>query len=190
MDINNYENPFATTEEEIGQMDVQIDDESILRESIRSIILEANDFQCNNHSLGFIDNEGNWLDTDGADHVDYLWANVYGMEDNRPGGYPMPAGWIKVSNANQVFFGGNSWDEVTKEQIDGLIDMWGDCSKFSRWIQTQTETKKVLFGMQECEGMEDNYDRPSKWMAIPEFLGLYGGRDAIDNFYGMLLGEL
>ena len=190
MDTDNYKNPFAATEEEIGQMDVQIDDESILRESIRSIILEANNFQCNNHSLGFIDKEGNWLDTDGADHVDYLWANVYGMEDNRPGGYPMPAGWIKVSNANQVFFGGNSWDEVTKEQIDGLIDMWGDCSKFSRWIQYQTETKKVLFGMQECEGMEDNYDQPAKWMTIPEFLGLYGGRDSIDNFYGMLLGEL
>jgi hypothetical protein len=190
VDISNYENPFASNKKEIGQMDVEIDDESILRESIRTIILEVSDFQCNNHSLGWVDDKGNWLDTEGADHQDYLWANVYNMEDNRPGGYPMPAGWIKVSNANQVFFGGNSWDDVTKEQIDGLIKMWNGCSKFSRWIQTQTETKKVLFGIVPCVGMEDNYDQPAEWMTIPEFLAIYGGRDSIDYFYGMLLGEL
>jgi len=50
MDTDNYKNPFATTEEEIGQMDVQIDGESILRESIRSIILEVDNFECNSHS--------------------------------------------------------------------------------------------------------------------------------------------
>ena len=30
MDTDNYENPFASSDKEIGQMDVQIDDESIL----------------------------------------------------------------------------------------------------------------------------------------------------------------
>ena len=39
MDISNYENPFASNEKEIGQMDVEIDDESILRETIRRLIL-------------------------------------------------------------------------------------------------------------------------------------------------------
>ena len=39
MDTDNYENPFASSEKEIGQMDVQIDDESILRETIRRLIL-------------------------------------------------------------------------------------------------------------------------------------------------------
>ena len=39
MDINDYENPFASHEKEIGQMDVQIDDESVLRETIRQLIL-------------------------------------------------------------------------------------------------------------------------------------------------------
>ena len=190
MDTRNYENPFASSEDEIGQMDVAVEEEGLIRESIRRIILEASVFQCNSHSLGFIDDKGNWLDTEGADHQDYLWANVYDMEDKRPGGYPMPASWIKVSNANQVFFGGNSWDEVTHEQIHGLIEMWDDCSPFSRWIQNQTETKKVLFGIVPCVGMEDNYDQPAEWMTIPDFLGLYGGRRVVDNFYGMLLGEL
>lgn len=189
MDTRGYENPFASSEEEIGQMDVPVDEEAILRESIRTIILEASNFQCNNHSLGFIDDKGNYLDTEGCDHSDWLWDRVYNQDDSaRP--FPMPAGWIKVSNANQVFIGGNSWDEVTPEQIDGLIEMWGACSKYSRWIQSQTETKKVLFGTVPCVGMEDNYDGPAEWMTIPDFLGLYGGRNAVDNFYGMLLGEL
>ena len=39
MDINDYENPFATSEREIGQKDVSIDDESLLREMIRRLIL-------------------------------------------------------------------------------------------------------------------------------------------------------
>ena len=62
MDTRGYENPFASSAAEIGQMDVAVEDEELIRESIRKIILEANNFQCNNHSLGFIDNEGNWLD--------------------------------------------------------------------------------------------------------------------------------
>ena len=39
MDTDNYENPFASSEKEIGQMDVQIDDELVLRETIRRLIL-------------------------------------------------------------------------------------------------------------------------------------------------------
>lgn len=184
MDIN-YEDVFPNNNREIGQMDVSVEEEELIRESIRRIILEADDFQCNSHSLGFIDDQGNWLDTEGADHSDYLWANVYGMEDNRPGGYPMPAGWIKVSNASQIFFGGNSWDDVTPQQINGLIEMWGACSKYSRWIQKETETFKVIFGLIGQNRRMSNLEE----MTIPDFLGLYGGRRAIENFYGMLLGE-
>jgi hypothetical protein len=39
VDTRGYENPFASSEEEIGQMDVPIEEEDILRESIRLIIL-------------------------------------------------------------------------------------------------------------------------------------------------------
>jgi len=37
--LDNYENPFASSEKEIGQMDVEIDDEFALRETIRRLIL-------------------------------------------------------------------------------------------------------------------------------------------------------
>jgi hypothetical protein len=40
VDTRGYENPFASSEEEIGQMDVRIEEEDLIRESIRLIILE------------------------------------------------------------------------------------------------------------------------------------------------------
>ena len=70
-----------------------------------------------------------------------------------------------------------------------LIEMWGECSEHSRWIQRETETFEVLFGIIESDEMRDNYDSPAFKMTIPDFLSLYGGRRAIDNFYGILLGE-
>tara|TARA_B100000287_G_C20334163_1_gene663006 strand:+ start:281 stop:409 length:129 start_codon:yes stop_codon:yes gene_type:complete len=40
VDTRGYDNPFASSEEEIGQEDVRIDDEMVLREMIRRIILQ------------------------------------------------------------------------------------------------------------------------------------------------------
>ena len=190
MDISNYENPFASNEKEIGQMDVEIDDESILRESIRMIILESQlGFQCNNHSLGWVDDKGNWINWAGGSHGEWLIRHYYKgiIPEN---GVENPFGWIKVSTSSQIFLAGDSWDNVTKDQINGLIEMWGECSPHSRWIQNKTETFKVLFGIIETDEMRDNYDQSAQQMTIPEFLGMYGGRDSIDYFYGMLLGEL
>ena len=52
-----------------------------------------------------------------------------------------------------------------------------------------TETFYVTFGIidkhEPKEQLIDMFE-----MTIPEFLGLYGGRNAMDKFYGMLLGEL
>ena len=190
MDTSNYENPFASTEKEIGQMDVQIEEEDVLRESIRRIILESQlGFQCNNHSLGWIDDKGAWINCEGKSHGEWLFRHYYN-EVVPEGGVSNPFNWIKVSNASQIFLCGRSWDDVTEKQINGLIEMWGECSKFSKWIQRETETFKVLFGIVESNEMRDNYDQPAQQMTIPDFLGLYGGRNAIDNFYGMLLGEL
>ena len=39
MDTDNYENPFASSEKEIGQMDVTIEEEEMIRETIRRLIL-------------------------------------------------------------------------------------------------------------------------------------------------------
>jgi len=39
VDTRGYENPFASSEEEIGQMDVAIEEEELIRETIRRLIL-------------------------------------------------------------------------------------------------------------------------------------------------------
>ena len=39
--MDNYKNPFATTEKEIGQMDVAIEEEELIRETIRRLILST-----------------------------------------------------------------------------------------------------------------------------------------------------
>ena len=39
MDTRGYDNPFATSEEEIGQMDVAVEEEDLIREAIRRLIL-------------------------------------------------------------------------------------------------------------------------------------------------------
>lgn len=39
MDTRGYENPFASSEKEIGQMDVAIEEEELIRETIRRLIL-------------------------------------------------------------------------------------------------------------------------------------------------------
>ena len=160
-----------------------------VRSIIRTLIIESQlGFQCNNHSLGWIDDKGNWIDCGGMSHTEWLFKHHYN-EVVPEGGIENPFNWIKVSNASQVFLAGSSWDDVTGDQVKGLIEMWGDCSRHSRWIQKETETFKVLFGIIESDKLPDNYDSPSFKMTIPDFLGLYGGRRAIENFYGILLGE-
>ena len=180
MDIN-YEDVFPTSEKEVGQMDVALEEEELIRESVRRIILEASDFQCNNHSLGFIDDQGNWLDTEGCDHSDWLWDRVYNQDDSaRP--FPMPDGWIKVSNANELWFGGGDWFDMSFAQFEGLVDMWSSCKRYSRWLQNDTDNFHVVFGTLNPESMEE--------YTIPEFIDKYVGRRGEDLFYGMLLGEL
>ena len=183
MDTRRYENPFASSEEEIGQWDVQIVEEIILREAIRRIIIEANDFGCNKHSLGFIDDKGEFIDLTESDqdHLEYL-GGIYGMDAPND----CPNGWIKVSNASNIFYTGGYWNEATEAQIDGLIDMWMSCKKFSSWIENDVENFYVNFGCQDEDG--ESWDM--KEQTIVEFLEMYGYRGQLDNFLGMLLGEL
>ena len=96
MNTDNYEAPLTSSE----KMDVQVDDMINLREAIRGMILEANNFGCNKHSLGFIDDKGKFIDLteSGQDHLEYL-GSIYGMEAPDD----CPNGWIKVSNANNIF---------------------------------------------------------------------------------------
>ena len=186
MDIRGYENPFASSEEEIGQMDVAIEEEELIRESVRRIILEVSEFGCNKHSLGFIDPKGNFIDlTDtGDDHNSWMWDNV----SNDLDAGSIPRGWIKVSNANEFWFSAKDWSELSFKQFEGMVDVWSSCKAYSKWLQTDVEGFYVTFGTSDptssfgFENMEQ--------YTIPEFIDRYIGRRGEDLFYGMLLGEL
>ena len=191
MDTRGYENPFASSEEEIGQMDVPVDEESILRESIRIIILEGNNQGCNNHSLG-------WIDPDGTFHdiTEYLethddWMDRYQAVELGVDRYPMgqiPNGWIKVSNANEFWFAAKDWNALTFEQFEGMVDAWSACKKYSNWLQNDVEGFYVTFGLSDPDpfGFTEHMEQHT----IPEFIDKYVGRRGEDLFYGMLLGEL
>ena len=191
MDIDNYENPFASSEKEIGQMDVAVEEEELVRESIRKIILEANGFGCNNHSLGFIDPEGNFIDLSETEDDHNSWMETYQSVELGVDRYPMgqiPENWIKVSNANEFWFAAKDWNEMTFAQFEGLVDMWSSCKRHSKWLQGDVEGFHVTFGLSDPDPF--GFSEHMEQYTIPEFIDKFVGRRGEDLFYGMLLGEL
>lgn len=196
MDINNYENPFASSEREIGQMDVAIKEEELIRESVRRIILESTEFGCNKHSLGFIDGAGKYIDLAphsdkaidvglGDNHDSYIWANV----DPNANSGSCPRGWLKLSNANEIWFNGTDLFDINSSQIQGLISMWVSCKSHSQWLKTDVEQFYVQFyTAQSVSQVTGNVlDWEMHEFTVPEFLERYGGRRASDAFFDMLL---
>ncbi len=143
-----------------------------IREYIKKVLLEADDFGCNKHSLGYIDAEGNFIDLRraGIEHEHYLDIAGYSQE---------PEGWIKISNANELWLQKENWFQVTDQQIDGLIDMWIACSRFSNWIKRDIEGFYVLFGSNTTGQMQE--------ITIPDFLEAYGNPDHMDRLFDKLL---
>ena len=132
-------------------------------------------FECNKHSLGWINEGGEFIDLHelgGITHGDYMETL------NLPPWGVDP--YIKVSNASELSIDWGTWDEIEEEQIDGMIDMWSACKRYSRWITHETETFKVNF-------IDSN---GSEKMTIPEFIARYGTREHEERFFGILLGEL
>lgn len=150
--------------------------EARLRGYIRNIILEADDFSCNKHSLGFINHNGEFIDLNraGIEHQHYL--DIIGEEK-------IPDGWIKVSNANEMWYEGKNWNAVTNQQIHGIIDMWIACSNYSNWIRSDIENFYITLGTQTLghSGMEE--------LTAPEFLELFGRPDHMDRLFSELLKQ-
>ena len=130
---------------------------SDVREYIKNILIEADDFGCNKHSLGYIDLNGEFIDLRraGIEHWEYLEITGKTQE---------PEGWIKISNANELWLQEENWFQVSDQQIDGLIDMWIECSRFSNWIKRDIEGFYVIFGSNITGQMQE--------MTIPDFLEL------------------
>lgn len=108
----------------------------------------AGSFGCNQHSLGFITDQGAWISLtdngleDKELHVDWLIKNDY-VDDE--GSAEMPDDWIKVNNAASLLVPNPK--RLSQEHISGLVEMWLDCSKHLPWMLTGIEDKKVeVFG--------------------------------------------
>lgn len=109
----------------------------IIKEELRKVLNEVDMDSCNKHSLGFIDDKGNFIDIDES-HDKYLIDKGFASpQDVDP---PAPDGWIKISNWKTMKFEGPNLSKITHEQIDGLIEMWKSCSKFSKELK-----KNALF---------------------------------------------
>tara|TARA_A100001391_G_C4931980_1_gene242071 strand:- start:232 stop:708 length:477 start_codon:yes stop_codon:yes gene_type:complete len=155
----------------------------LIMESWRKKVLkEITDWGCNKHSLGWIDPEGTFHDITEDDvpiHNVWMRNHMWFYHDEEYKDNTIPDGWIKVSNANELFFGSSSWDELTFQQFNGMCDMWSKCRKYSTWLSQDIETHDVLFGVMKPQVKMER-------LTIPEFIHRYVGREGEDLFFQML----
>ena len=121
----------------------------IIKEELNKVLLEVDRFSCAIHSLGFIDLDGNFIDLEkntteyqkraniAYTHGDYLSDNAIGIDT--------PTGWIKLSNAYSMSIKASNWSEIKPQQVDGLIEMWMSCYKYSPWIKKKANSKILDF---------------------------------------------
>ena len=144
-----------------------------VRQLVRNLISEVSYHGCTQHSLGFIDDLGNFIDLNKTGHSHFTYLEELFPEIIAP---PTPEGWIKVTNAYVLKYQKNDWSEISLSQINGLIDMWTACAK---WGLLDPERKVYFYNMHE-----DNFTQ-----SIGDFLEEYGSRRQVDRFYNFLLGE-
>ena len=159
----------------------------ITRRRLRKLINEVTKDACNTHSLGWIDPQGTFHDITTYMEIHDEWMDSY--QAVKLGNYDWvkgtnPPGWIKVSNAKELWYGGD-WKDVKKKsprQFNAMFQMWTACAPFCEWLQKDVEKTLVTFGSLTT-GQKQQF-------TIPDFIGMHLGRDAIFTFYGMLLGGL
>jgi len=158
-----------------------------VRQLVRNLILETITpyDRCNYHSLGWIDDKGNFINLTETPygHTSYLESIFPDKED--PG--QSPWGWIKVSNAQQFWYQGYNVSDISESQVDGLIDVWIQCSKYSRWIKRDPETVIAFLMIKENAPIGDSI-KMEKY-TIGDFLEIFGTQQQVDRFYSFLLGE-
>ena len=153
----------------------------IIKEELNKVILEVDRFSCAIHSLGFIDLDGNFIDLEkntteyqkkanvAYTHGDYLSDNGIGIDT--------PTGWIKLSNAYSMSIKASNWSEIKPQQVDGLIEMWMSCYKYSPWIKKKANSKILDFFSDA--GVEE--------LTLGDFLEKYGSREQVDRFFNFLM---
>ena len=127
-----------------------------LRQYIRQILLEVTAHGCNKHSLGYIDEKGNFLDISAERYTSHdEWLRDNNMSDWEPAmNY-----WIKVSNANEISV--PFIHNISQVQLNGLIKMWLACKEYSQWIKNPEETHLNIYSF-DFKHYEE--------LTIPEFI--------------------
>ena len=152
-----------------------------LRRYVRRLIKEAHDYGCNQHSLGFIDDQGNQhISKITKSNYPQSHSTILAMLDIKSN---FPPGWIYLSNARFMTINKGSWSEVTPEQVDAMIDVWINCSKYASWIKNDIEEWEVRFSV---HGHGSEYS--SEYLTIPDFLEKYGEPRHVDYLFNNLLG--
>jgi len=139
-----------------------------------SIIQEVTAFGCNKHSLGYIDENGKFLDISAEDYTSHeQWLHSRGMYDWEPA----QKFWIKLSNANELSV--PFIHSVPQVQLDGLVNMWLQCKDHSKWIKNPEETHLNIYSFDFKQYEE---------LTIPEFIEKHDQTGlAMERFFGALL---
>ena len=156
----------------------------ITRKKLRQLITEVTKDACEKHSLGWIDPQGTFHDITAFMEIHDEWMDRY--QAIELGNYDWikgtnPPGWIKVSNAKELWYSGD-WESATPNQFIAMFKMWTECSQYCQWIQTDVETTLVTFGSLTTGQRQTS--------TIPDFISMHMGRQGIETFYDILLGGL
>jgi hypothetical protein len=157
---------------------------NLVREYIRELIIEEfGNNTCNDHSLGFIDASGNFIDVQAEGfqgHMDYLeinFAEELALAQEEDAYMGAPPGWIKISNANEI--SAENLSDVTTKQVNALIDMWHGCKDYSRWIKDPDKSNLYFYTFNGNDYLE---------LTIPEFIERFDqSRQLMDYFFEGLL---
>ena len=157
---------------------------NLVREYIRELLIErVSPVACNDHSLGFIDEKGNFIDiqADGESfHIDYLLKHFPEELENAQSldeYFGAPIGWIKVSNSNEI--SAKNISDVTTAHVRGLISMWHQCKEYSGWIKDPDSNPLYFYVFNGNDHLE---------LTIPQFIDRFDqSGQLMDYFFEGLL---
>lgn len=146
----------------------------LTRSQLRRLISEVTAFGCNKHSLGYIDENGNFLDISSDEYNSHEeWLASKGVDYR----YPALRGWIKLSNANELTV--PTIHEIPQSQLNGLIDMWIACKDYARWIMNPESSYLNIYNFDFSEYEE---------LTVPEFIEKHDRTgNGMEKFFSSLL---
>jgi len=142
---------------------------------------------CKYNSNGFIDSLGNWVQLpNGTHHDDYLLPL---MRSDRLSGKDISHynSWIKVSNAGFITI--SDWKSLPR-QVNGLVEMWLTCAKYTKWIFDSYEGGESFYiHNDDVANAPAGYGEKGIETTIADFLSEFAD-DGGSYFYEKLMEQL